>query len=116
MTERAGIPITRPGPGPYEVRCNANVSPERQGNAGAHFPMNCDDFGTSWKSSDILMPGASPKDCRALRKPAAILVAGRDGPKDSLTQREVEDFLLLAPGERVVVLDQETGEFWRGSG
>ena len=64
------------------------------------------------------MLGACPTDGQAacsLRKTAANLAAGRNGPKDSLTRCEVEAFPFLAPGHRIVVLDHETGEIRRGS-
>jgi hypothetical protein len=80
--------------------------------------MNQDNFGTSGGTTDILMRGACPtagqRPC-SLRKAAANLAGGRNGPKDSLSRCEVEAFLLLAPGHRVIVLDHETGEMWRGS-
>lgn len=38
-----------------------------------------------------------------------------NGPKNSLTRCEAEAFLSLTSGHQVIVLDNETGEVWRGS-
>lgn len=80
--------------------------------------MSQDSLVTSGATADSFMPGACPTAGQtpcSLRKAAAYLAAERNGPKGSLTRCEVEAFLLLAPGHRVVVLDHETGEVWRGS-
>lgn len=80
--------------------------------------MNQDDFSTTSEMADSLRSGACPAagstPC-SLREAAAKRTAGRKGPKDTLTRCEAEAFLLLAPGHRVVVLDQETGHFWHGT-
>lgn len=80
--------------------------------------MNHDNFGTSGATTDSFMPGACPTAGQmpcSLRKASAYLAAGRIGPKDALTRCEADAFLLLAPGHRVVVLDHETGDVWRGA-
>jgi len=77
--------------------------------------MSDDNFGGM---TDTLTSGVCPTPGQAscsLRKAAAILAGRRHAPKDSLTRCEADSFLLLAPGQRVVVLDHETGEVWRGS-
>jgi len=80
--------------------------------------MSHDRGGISGETTDSLMlvacPAAGQAPC-SLRKAAAKFASERKGPKDNLTGCEVEAFLLLAPGLRVVVLDHETGEVWRGS-
>ncbi|WP_248761091.1 hypothetical protein [Pseudarthrobacter sp. SSS035] len=80
--------------------------------------MNQDNGGIFGETAVSLMLGACPTAGQAtcsLRKAAANLAAGRNGPKDSLTTCEVESFLLLAPGHRVVVIGHETGEVRRAS-
>ncbi|WP_223988140.1 hypothetical protein [Arthrobacter sp. NicSoilB8] len=80
--------------------------------------MNQDNGGIAGETTVSLMLGACLTDGQikcSLRKASANLAAGRNGPKDSLTTCEVEAFLLLAPGHRIVALDHETGEVWRGS-
>lgn len=59
-------------------------------------------------------PAAGHAFC-SLRTAAEKLAAGRKGPKESLTRCEVDAFLLLAPGHRVVVLDHDTGEVRHGA-
>lgn len=79
--------------------------------------MNQDSGGISGESTASVVLGACPTAGQAtcsLRKAAANLSAGRNGSKDSLTRCEVEAFLLLAPGHRIVALDHETGEVRRG--
>ncbi len=80
--------------------------------------MNQDNGGIFGETAVSFLLGACPTADQAtcsLRKAAANLAAGRNGPKDSLTTCEVESFLLLAPGHRVVVIDHETGEVRRAS-
>jgi hypothetical protein len=79
--------------------------------------MNHDNGGIAGETAGSLMLGACPTGGQAtcsLRKAAANLAAGLNGPKDSLTRCEVEAFLLLAPGHRIMVLDHQTGEVRRG--
>lgn len=80
--------------------------------------MNQDNGGIASETTVGLMPGACAADGQAacsLRKTAANLAAARNGPKDSLSSCEVEAFLLLAPRDRVFVLNHETGETWCGT-
>lgn len=74
--------------------------------------MNQDNGGFSGETTVSLMLCASPADGQATCSPwkaVANLEAGRNGSKDFLTRCEVEAFLLLAPGLRIVFMDHETG-------
>lgn len=80
--------------------------------------MNGSNTRISGGTTGSLMSGACPTSGQtrcSLQEAAAILAGGRKGPKDSLSRCEVDAFVLLAPGHRVVVLDHETGEVRRGS-
>ncbi|WP_156945015.1 hypothetical protein [Arthrobacter sp. I3] len=79
--------------------------------------MNQDNGGIAGETTVSLMLCASPADGHAacsLWKAAANLEAGRNGLKDCPTRCEVEAFLSLAPGHRIVFMDHETGVVRRG--
>ena len=79
--------------------------------------MNQDNSGIAGEATVSLMLCASPTDGQAtcsLWKAAANLEAGRNGPKDCPTRCEVQAFLSLAPGHRIIFMDHETGVVQRG--
>lgn len=102
-------------PGQHAMGTAAMGGPRKAGDCPS---MKQSGGAISGETTVSLMLAACPEDCQAtcsLRRAAANLAAGRNGPKDSLTRCEAETFLSLAPGHQVVVLDNETGEVRRGS-
>ncbi|MBT2554168.1 hypothetical protein [Arthrobacter sp. ISL-5] len=62
----------------------------------------------------MVCPASREAGC-SLRAAAVEAVPGRNGLKESLTACEIDIFLSLARGHRIVVRDHETGALWRGS-
>lgn len=62
---------------------------------------------------NMVCPAALQAGC-SLRTAALDAGPGRNGLKESLTECEIEVFLSLAGGHRIVSRDRETGVLWRG--
>ncbi|MDD1478739.1 hypothetical protein [Arthrobacter sp. H16F315] len=62
---------------------------------------------------NLLCPAARRAGC-SLRTAALNAGPGRTGLKESLTECEIDIFLSLVRGDRVVVRDHETGALWGG--
>jgi hypothetical protein len=80
--------------------------------------MNRIDSSTPGEPTGSVATIPCPTGCLAtcsLRKAAVDIASGRRGAKDSLTRCEVEGFLSLKPGHRIVAWDHETGEVWHGA-